>query len=328
MSALLAGAVGAAASTMAALGGARLSILIFHRVLPAPDPLFPAEMHARQFEACMRAVVKAFRVLSLREAVALLKANRLPSKAMVVTFDDGYADNHDVALPIMRAVGVQGTFFVSTGFLNGGRMFNDTVIECFRSTRLSEVDLSFLGLPVLPLREVEQKQAAIRQTLPAIKYKPLEQRPQALEALHSALGQPRLPDNLMMTDAQVGALHKAGMEIGAHTVDHPILTQTPDDQARWQMAQGRSRLEAITGHAVGSFAYPNGVPGRDFDARHVAMARELGFEAAVTTAPGVSRYGADLHQLPRFTPWDRNPSKWLVRLAHNQLRTQFQAVQA
>ena len=115
---------------------ARLSVLIFHRVLPEPDPLFPDEMHARRFDVLCGWLTSWFKVLPLDEAVARLKAGTLPARAVCITFDDGYADNHHVALPILRRHGLVATFFIATGFLDGGRMWNDTVIEAIRACKM------------------------------------------------------------------------------------------------------------------------------------------------------------------------------------------------
>jgi hypothetical protein len=69
------------------------------------------------------------------------------------------------------------------------------------------------------------------------------------------------------------------------------------------------------------FAYPNGKPGRDYSREHVDMVRELGFEAAVSTAWGVGHAASDPYQLPRFTPWDKTPGRFALRLLHNTFRT-------
>ena len=108
---------------------ARLSILIFHRVLPGPDPLQPDVPEAQRFEQILRWVARWFQVLPLDEAVARLAARTLPARAVAITFDDGYADNATVALPVLKRVGFPATFFIATSFLDGGRMWNDTVIE-------------------------------------------------------------------------------------------------------------------------------------------------------------------------------------------------------
>jgi peptidoglycan/xylan/chitin deacetylase (PgdA/CDA1 family) len=107
------------------------------------------------------------------------------------------------------------------------------------------------------------------------------------------------------------------MGIGAHTRTHPILASLDAAAARDEIATGRSELEAIAGVPVPLFAYPNGKPGTDYTARDVTLVRELGFAAAVTTAPGVATRRADVWQLPRFTPWDRPLWKFGTRLSLN-----------
>ena len=98
--------------------GARLSVLIFHRVLPESDPIFPDEMYAHCFEAMCGWLKAWFNVLPLDAAVASLKAGKLPARSACITFDDGYVDNHDVALPILLRHGLPATFFIATGFLD------------------------------------------------------------------------------------------------------------------------------------------------------------------------------------------------------------------
>jgi peptidoglycan/xylan/chitin deacetylase (PgdA/CDA1 family) len=312
-------------STLAALGGPRLAILTFHRVHAQTDALFPAEVDVRRFATLMQSVARAFVVLPLREAARQQREGRLPARALAITFDDGYADNQEQALPVLQKLGLPATFFVATGFLDGGRMWNDTVIETIRRCALTEIDLGALGVGLsrLPLADVAQRRAAIDRILPLVKYKPLAAREEVLIQLRQAAGAPPLPSKLMMRSEQVRSLHAAGMEIGGHTVNHPILTELPDAQAQQEIRQGRESLQDLIGAPVLTFAYPNGKPGNDYDARHVNLVREAGFEAAVTTAVGVSRAGDDPYQLPRFTPWDRSASRWLVRLAANQTKTHF-----
>jgi hypothetical protein len=86
------------------------------------------------------------------------------------------------------------------------------------------------------------------------------------------------------------------------------------------MADGKHALEAIIGAPVPLFAYPNGKPGQDYLAEHAAMAREIGFEAAVSTSWGSARPASDVFQLPRFTPWDRHPLPFLLRMIQNARR--------
>lgn len=298
----------------ARLGARRLPILIFHRVQAKADALFPGEMHAARFDALVRLLAGAFRIRTLGEAAARLADDTLEPRTLVITFDDGYADNAEVALPILRRHGVAASFFVSTGFLDGGRMWNDTVVEAFRAARVDSADLACIGLGQLPLRDLAQRRSAIGAVLPRVKYLPLARREEVLAQLLHALGRPSLPPPPMMRSAQVGELARAGMEIGGHTVRHPILTELSEVEAEVEIAQGRRRLAELAQREIEVFAYPNGVPGRDYDGRHVDIVRRLGFKAAVSTSPGAARRGADLLQLPRFTPWDRDWSRWSARL--------------
>jgi peptidoglycan/xylan/chitin deacetylase (PgdA/CDA1 family) len=99
-------------------------------------------------------------------------------------------------------------------------------------------------------------------------------------------------------------------------VNHPILRLLPDDAARAEIVDGRDALQALLQSPVDLFAYPNGRPGSDFAERDVALVREAGFAAAVSTASGVCTAASDRFQLPRFTPWDAAPARWLGRLVH------------
>lgn len=298
---------------------ARLSILIFHRVLPTADPLFPQEMDADRFDRLCNWLRHWCNVLPLDTAVAALREGRLPARAAAITFDDGYADNYEVALPILRRHGLQATFFVATGFLDGGRMWNDTLVESVRGARGDVLQVSAAGLPGLdrlPLNDAAERRAAIDALISACRYLPFAERDTAVAAVARCSGQP-LPSNLMMTRSQVQALYAAGMQIGGHTVMHPILTRLARAEARHEMAAGKAQLEAIVQAPVTLFAYPNGRPGEDFAADHVQLAEELGFEAAVTTAWGASTLHTPRWQLPRFTPWDRSRLRFGLRLAHN-----------
>ena len=295
----------------------RLSILIYHRVLSRPDGLNNWDPTADEFDGQIRALSRFFTPLPLGEAVERLRKGALPAHAACVSFDDGYRDNVDVALPILRRHGVPATFFIATGYLNGGRMWNDTVIESIRRCEPADIDLSSLGLGAVPLSSAELRQKAIGRILSALKHLPGGER-EAKVAEIEAIAAATLPRDLMMRDQDVRALRAAGMEIGAHTETHPILTRLASADARREIDQSRERLTAILGEPVSLFAYPNGKPGQDYAAEHVRMVREAGFSAAVSTAWGVASTGSDVFQLPRFTPWDRGPARFALRLLLNR----------
>jgi peptidoglycan/xylan/chitin deacetylase (PgdA/CDA1 family) len=300
----------------------RLSVLAYHRVLPERDPLLSGEPSAVEFEHRMRWVRANFGVLALGEAVRALREDRLPPRALCITFDDGYADNYRIAFPILRRLGLPATFFLATGFLDGGCMFNDVVIEAVRRAGGADLDLADLGLGLHPLGSEERRARAIATNLGRQKYFELERRHRVAVEIARRAGA-CVPSDLMMTSQQVRALHAGGMEVGAHTVTHPILAEIPAERARDEIAASRARLEEITGAPVRLFAYPNGKPVRDYRREHAELARELGFEAAVSTAWGAARPGDDLFQLPRFTPWGRGHFSFGLRLAAKRFTASY-----
>ncbi|MGH8851496.1 MAG: polysaccharide deacetylase family protein [Casimicrobiaceae bacterium] len=293
-----------------------MTILIFHRVRAAPDELFPNEMHAAAFADCLQCVRNWFNVLALDEASAALDRGSVPARALAITFDDGYADNATVALPILQRLALPATFFVATGFLDGGRMWNDTVIEALRGAAGPELDLSAQGLGKHAIGSPQQRKVAIGAILALLKYLPRDERQARVDTI-AAQAKVALPDDLMMTGDQLRSVAAAGMTIGGHTVTHPILARLDEAAARREIADGRDALEAIVRQPVRLFAYPNGKPDVDYAGAHVRMAKQLGFAAAVSTAAGAAQRGDPLHQLPRFTPWDRSTARWGLRLARN-----------
>ncbi len=267
----------------------------------------------------MRLIRSSFNMISLPEAVKAMREQSLPPRAACVTFDDGYADNAEVALPILRRLGIPATFFVATGFLNGGRMWNDTIIELVRHSPGPVLDLEAVGFGQIDIANIPQRQQAISTLIGKLKYLPLQERQVQIDAMcdHVRL---LLPNDLMMTTRQVRELHNAGMEIGGHTVNHPILARLDAREARREIAAGKETLEGIIGAPVRLFAYPNGKPAQDYLAEHVRIVKDLGFDAAVSTAWGSIPSDPDLYQLPRFTPWDQGANKFLLRMARNLLK--------
>jgi peptidoglycan/xylan/chitin deacetylase (PgdA/CDA1 family) len=257
-----------------------------------------------------------FNVLPLRAAIEALYRGTLPSRALSISFDDGYSDNEELAAPILQRLGLSATFFVSTGYLFGGCMWNDTIIEAVRGTRVRTLDLTTVGLGEVEVQSLSARRSAITHLLASIKHLEPEKRSAAVEAVvAAACAEP--PKDLMMRPEQLRRLRQLGMDVGAHTVNHPILANLGEREARLEIAQGKAQLEDIFGEAVELFAYPNGVPNQDYRQEHVRFVRDLGFAGAVSTAWGAASMRSDRFQLPRFTPWDRSRFRYGARLLWN-----------
>jgi peptidoglycan/xylan/chitin deacetylase (PgdA/CDA1 family) len=203
-------------------------------------------------------------------------------------------------------------------------MWNDKVIEAVRGAGAS-LDLERHGLGTHRLDGAESRRRAIDDLLGKLKYRPAAERDALTAEIAGASGAAERRD-LMMTSEQVAGLHRAGMEIGAHTVTHRLLSKLDAGSARAEIADSRARLRDIIGSEVRVFAYPNGRPGTDYARRDVDLLAELGFSGAVSTAWGAGVPGTDRLQVPRFTPWDRVPRRFLLRLMHNYTRTDAKRV--
>jgi peptidoglycan/xylan/chitin deacetylase (PgdA/CDA1 family) len=104
------------------------------------------------------------------------------------------------------------------------------------------------------------------------------------------------------------------MDIGGHTRSHPILAGLSDVEAEREIAGSKADLEDLTGAPVDLFAYPNGRPDRDYGPRDVALARRVGFRAAMSTAWGFADQRSDRYQIPRVGSWGESAWRFSARL--------------
>lgn len=283
----------------------RLTILIYHRVLVEPDSLRPGEPTVIEFEHDMKILSTCFKPVPLVEAMEALQAGGLPKRSVCVTFDDGYADNEKLALPLLEKYGIPATVFVSSGYLDGGRMWNDTVIETIRLLGAKDVDLGCFELGVVSIESTADKLVAIEKIIGNIRQWPPQKRQASVDEFQARVA--NLPDDLMLTGTQLKNLHARGIEIGGHTRNHPILSSLSSLEAMAEIVDGKRDLEARLGQKIDSFAYPNGRPGIDFNDAHAEMVRDAGFSWALTTQMGACRAEIDAYQMPRFTPWNKTP---------------------
>jgi peptidoglycan/xylan/chitin deacetylase (PgdA/CDA1 family) len=291
--------------------GGRLSIFIFHRVLACPDPLRPSEPDADRFATIVKFITSHFQVLTLTEAVDALARGRLPAAAACITFDDGYADNLTVAAPILRRYGAGATVFVATAFIDGGRMWNDSVIEAVRAIPPGEADWEDLGLGRSLITDDGSRLELVNRTLEQLKYRAATERAEIAGELMQRAGATRASE-LMLSLSQLAEWRDQGFEVGGHTVHHPILARLSEKEAAAEIGVGREQLAQWLGEAPTVFAYPNGVCGRDYGQRDIELVKQAGYSSAVSTMRGAATRHADLYQLPRFTPWDR--SMWVFGL--------------
>ncbi|PID43534.1 MAG: hypothetical protein CSB48_05580 [Proteobacteria bacterium] len=300
--------------------GKKLPILIYHQILPERDFMRSFEPTADEFEGQMAAIKRHMTPVSLKEGIGGLQDGSLPKDAIAVTFDDGYENNYTVALPILQKHQIPATFFIASDFIDGGIMWNDMVLETIRLLEPGTYNFDDSNLPSFRITDDNSRFTEAVNMLTKLKHLPFQERKQAVERLAQELSRINkiLPGNIMMTSSQLRALSDAdGMEIGGHTLSHPILTRVSMEEAERQISHNKSVLEEITGKTLESFAYPNGKPDTDYDRSVRDLVQKAGYKIAVTTSHGVAQAGENPFEHPRYTPWRRRPPGFIIQLMQN-----------
>lgn len=273
-----------------------LTVLAYHRIADPDQPSFRtyrANVSATpaSFAAQLDFLQQHYQVVSLADVLAWLEKGRsLPPYPALITFDDGYADNWTAALPALRARHLPAVIFVTTGYIGHRHpFFWDLAAYCFHQTGYQEADLP--GLGQVRWADNAGKMQQLDAWLKWLKTVPDAAKWMAVEKLPAQLGVHVAETafaGLYLTWDQVREMAQAGIAFGAHTHTHPIMTRVPLAQARHEACLSRDRLQAELGHAITSFAYPNG-QAADYNGALQQMLRQNGFQLAFTLLPGPNR---------------------------------------
>jgi len=280
-------------------------ILRYHSVGQARDVegyLDPGlSVSPERFRQQIRILAANFRFGKPDDLAARLAGEDDGKPLAVLTFDDGYRDNHDVAMPILLEEGAVAAFYITTGPLARGRGL--WISEIWRLTRT--MPPGKIDLPPEDLRFMNGDSSgrySYRRRLTRWMSRITEEtREHALDYLASRAGIPR-GEGLgasFVTPDQIRAMHSAGMTIGAHTVSHPHLDHLAPEHHGRELADSKQALEDILGNEVRHFAYPNPGGGGSILPEAVASVRAAGFQTAVTSTPSPMTPDADLLRLPR-----------------------------
>ncbi|MEP6898411.1 MAG: polysaccharide deacetylase family protein [Rhodanobacter sp.] len=215
----------------------------------------------------------------------------------MVTFDDGYRDNYEVAFPILKSEGVVATFFVASGYIDSPTLpWWDEISWMVRTSQRGGLELAPWFEQPLPFDEPE-REGAVRRLLRKYKAMPAEQTARYLDAIGVAAGTGRctadVSSSLWMNWDMLREMKAAGMTIGGHTVTHPVLSRMSPENQRHEILECARRLAQEMGEPMRYFSYPVGNP-TAFD----QVTRDCLREAEVSYA--FSYYGG----YRRFDDWD------------------------
>jgi peptidoglycan/xylan/chitin deacetylase (PgdA/CDA1 family) len=320
----------------------RAVILAYHRVASLlSDPLLLC-VEPENFSEQLEILRSGFTVMPLRELAAAVQAGKIPTRAVAITFDDGYADNLENAVPQLERAGIPASVFVTMGAVESGREFVDdelwhlwletirlpgTVrIRIGETERLWNMGL-WMQLPDKPGREYWEwnvtmpkaptpRHAAYLEMHQWLRPMDPRGRENALSQLREQAGKP--PANCsrhrVLDAGQLRTLaeHRL-MDVGAHAVDHLVLAARPLDVQREQIVRSRQLLEEIIGRTPSGFAYPYG-SAWDVSVGTTALVRQAGFAWACANEAGTVTRWCDPFWLPRCLVRNWNGREFAARV--------------
>ncbi|MFQ5668416.1 MAG: polysaccharide deacetylase family protein [Candidatus Binatia bacterium] len=280
---------------------------MYHRVSETADYLGLCVPPAA-FDAQLDLLSRRIRVIPLRTLVERLQRPKpLEEDVAAITFDDGYRDNLDIALPILQRHGLPATLFVTTGFLDGtawptGERLRGAFEVLWRqgvSAEAWRTEPSKLDRLVRATLRAPGSLAALRRLERQVKRAAPDEMEHLLSKIERLAGYPPKNRALMLDWHAVRALAAHGVEIASHTASHALLSHVSLACAERELRSSKEQIEAqISGGVVG-FAFPNGHR-NDFTTDHVALLRRIGYMYACTAETGVNRPGSDPFRLRRI----------------------------
>lgn len=266
-------------------------ILNYHRIgesrhSPLDRNLWSAT--TEEFDQQIRTIVRDFDIISLDELGPALKNRR--SRAVMITFDDGYVDNYIEAFPVLKTHGATATFFITTGFLDVPQVpWWDEIAWMVRTCKLPHIPANpWTGGPIQ--FDEPDRDRAIRRVLNAYKILEGSSTAEYMRFLAGALETGRAPSyighELWMTWPMIREMSQAGMSFGGHTVNHPILANISPAAQDYEVGECRRRLMREVGKPITAFSYPVGGE-TSFNMHTREMLRKHGYDWAFTFMGGV-----------------------------------------
>jgi peptidoglycan/xylan/chitin deacetylase (PgdA/CDA1 family) len=312
---------------------------MYHRVTELSNDPHLLAVTPKHFAEHMELIRKHHMPIRLQQLLEALRNGKVSKRAVVVTFDDGYADNLHEAMPLLERYDIPATVFVTAGQVGNQReswwdeldrlLLQPGILPPNLRLNVNGSTFDFqLGEAstyteqdyrrdqdwhIAPEDAPGPRQQLFRKLLAAMSVLPGVEREKLVNDLLTWAGADPIarPTHRPLTIDELVKLQKCRlMEVGAHTMTHPKLADTPAGQQRTEIQQSKQTLEAILNRPVTSFAFPFGSSSPET----VAIVRDEGFVCACSTRADVVSRGTDCFQLPRLCvrDWDGERfARWL-----------------
>lgn len=300
----------------------QVAIIMYHRVGTNKDIWSIDTTNTLNFEKQMRYLLKTHKIISLEKlARAIVEKKALPKRAVVITFDDGYKDNYTNAFPILKKYNIPATVFLTTGHIGTNNLFWwDKIGYVLCNTKLKKIELGDFGDISPPsINNLSQSLDMITEEFKQI---PEDKKNDLIEKFVK-ISDVDIPNGMgkdkILSWEEVKEMNENGVNFGAHTVTHPILTKLSLKQAKHEIVQSKEDIEKRLGKPVNTFSYPNGLAG-DFNADIIDLLKESGFICAVTGIPKTVTSKTDLYKLGRLpSGWSYDSFKFFVSGIYSDL---------
>jgi peptidoglycan/xylan/chitin deacetylase (PgdA/CDA1 family) len=320
-----------------AVGGVRVLILSYHRVvgnypLEAERGLPTLNIARDTFRKHLEVLCQTHDVVRLDDAMEMLAGRRAARRdAAVITFDDGYRDVYEHAFPVLREMNLPAVAYVPSSFIGTSkRLAHDRLWAALKTMEKRALGPMSVGVGAdyegLLLRAFEGAPTPNKVLERLIADNPTGVLYGLAEMLEDRLRIDRADGprgQLPMSWEMLREMGAHGIETGAHTAEHTVLTNQPLDEARREIAACKSVLEKGTGRPVRHFAYCNGW----YSAGVAQALRAEGFTSAVTTEDMPNMPGVDPYALKRKVLWEMSSAGilggWSKALAACQFNDTF-----
>jgi peptidoglycan/xylan/chitin deacetylase (PgdA/CDA1 family) len=290
------------------LSGPGVAIVMYHSVMDDPSTAeltLGGIVHSTQvFRGQMEVIGRHFHAVSLDDVLQFLKGKKaLPPRAVVVTFDDGYADNYRAANEILSPMGIPAVFYVTVDCIDKQHPPWPSLLRYAFLTSKKQSWTEPDGCS-WPLSTTEKRLQAFERASEHCSKLSGSQQDQFVETQVQQLetDAPRSAERLMMTWDEARGLARKGHAVGSHTMTHPNLAHIPKPEARSEMQEAKRRLEQELAVPVTHFSYPCPALQPHWDDGTVSVSREIGYQTAVTTNGGLVRKNDDPLSLRRIRP--------------------------
>ena len=277
-----------------------------------------------RFDEHMRIIASEYAPVSLEEILGFAEEKApIPRRAVAVTFDDGFADNLEVAAPVMNRYGIKGTVYVSVGFVEAREtLWFLRIRNAFNTSTV----LTWQGLQAdreYDFSHPDERYRAFLEASRACARETGEQQESLVSSIERRLGvAPLRPERrIMLTWDDIRELQGQGHIVGSHTMSHPNVAHVGREEVVRELVDSKHRLEEKTRVSIVHCSFPKPILAPYFTEETIQEVRRAGYRTAVTCEPGVFRFGDDLLRINRCAVPDSGAElKWLLENAFLGIR--------